>query len=493
MTNPIAANYANNNARTEGDMKQVFEDVINLLKEQPGGISKTSKTLSSDSFAVDNGGSYYVMTGQGGLADDLVTVTGGVNGHHIIVRSADAAQIITLKHGTGANKVRTKNALDIPLKDGMYAMLRFDSALGAGEWETLYVYYATQLADERSAMGLGTASTANTGTGATDVPTITNADGRYAKLAGLSTQTFDCATPTQAQHATRKDYVDTAVASAGGGAIAGICQFRLSTESGVPVSSSDRTAQSTIYLTPMYGNAIGLKISGTWTMKTTAEISLALSGLTSGKNYDVWAYWTGSVVALEVLVWSDDLNRATALARDNGAWVKSGDATRLYVGTIRTTGTTTTEDSAAKRFVVNIFNRELVQCRATTPTGGHTYGTESWRAWNNSTTVGETRVEFLIPVAGGMTDLFANGTARNITSSKVRIGIGVDQTTANDGVSGGADNSNVIALISSHKAILAAGYHNATILEFGQAAAPTFEGTSASNGYATSLLANIWR
>jgi hypothetical protein len=77
----------------------------------------------------------------------------------------------------------------------------------------------------------------------------------------------------------------------GGGTVdVSIQQFRLTTESGVSVSTSDRTAQSIIYLTPHVGNQIALWDGSAWQLRSTTEASLTLSGLTSGRNYDVFAY-----------------------------------------------------------------------------------------------------------------------------------------------------------------------------------------------------------
>ena len=67
---------------------------------------------------------------------------------------------------------------------------------------------------------------------------------------------------------------------------------RLTTESGVPVSTSDRTAQGTIYFTLYNGNQLGLYTGVVWTLVTFTQMSLALSGLTSGKNYDVFIDYT---------------------------------------------------------------------------------------------------------------------------------------------------------------------------------------------------------
>lgn len=53
----------------------------------------------------------------------------------------------------------------------------------------------------RTNLGLGTAATVNTGTGAANVPTTAEADARYAPIAGNSTQTFAVANATAADEA----------------------------------------------------------------------------------------------------------------------------------------------------------------------------------------------------------------------------------------------------------------------------------------------------
>jgi hypothetical protein len=80
----------------------------------------------------------------------------------------------------------------------------------------------------------------------------------------------------------------------------GLCQGRLTTESGVGVSTSDRTSQSTIYFTPYLGNRVALYSGSAWAEYTLTERSLALSGLTSGKNYDVFLYNNSGTLTLEL-------------------------------------------------------------------------------------------------------------------------------------------------------------------------------------------------
>ena len=138
-----------------------------------------------------------------------------------------------------------------------------------------------------------------------------------------------------------------------------VCQGRLTTETGVAVSATDRTAQSTIYFTPYSGNRIALYDGTRWGLYAFTERSLALSGLTSDKNYDVFLYNNSGTLTLELsAAWTNDTTRADALTTQDGIYVKSGATTRRYLGTIRTTGTTTTEDSDKNRFVWNAYNQK---------------------------------------------------------------------------------------------------------------------------------------
>ncbi|MBK8108690.1 MAG: hypothetical protein IPK42_24900, partial [Betaproteobacteria bacterium] len=145
---------------------------------------------------------------------------------------------------------------------------------------------------------------------------------------------------------------------------------RLTTESGVPVSTSDRTAQSTLYYTPYVHNIINLWDGSQWKPITFTEHTVtggALSGLTSGKPYDVFAYLSSGALATELLVWTNDTTRATAVTLQDGRYCKSGDKTRLLLGTIYTTGTTTTEDSVANRYVWNIYNKVFMTAAGSCP------------------------------------------------------------------------------------------------------------------------------
>jgi hypothetical protein len=139
-------------------------------------------------------------------------------------------------------------------------------------------------------------------------------------------------------------------------AIAQVFQARLTLTSATPVTTSDVTAAGTIYLTPFRGNKIALYNGTIWKLHELTEISLALTA-TSGKNYDVWVYDNSGTLTLETTEWTNDTTRATALATQDGVYCKTGALTRRYVGTIRASGSNITEDSFAKRYVWNYYNR----------------------------------------------------------------------------------------------------------------------------------------
>ncbi len=145
--------------------------------------------------------------------------------------------------------------------------------------------------------------------------------------------------------------------------------LRLTLTTAVPVTAADVTGAGTIYLTPFRSGAIALWDGKSWVVRTTAEVSLALT-ITSGKNYDVFAYWSGSAVVLELsAAWTNDTLRADAITTQNGVQVKTGALTRRLVGTIRASGTNTTEDSYLKRFVSLTRLTRGMQLRIRQPIG----------------------------------------------------------------------------------------------------------------------------
>lgn len=155
---------------------------------------------------------------------------------------------------------------------------------------------------------------------------------------------------------------------------------RLTLTSGTPVTTSDVTGATSIYYTPYVSNVITLWDGYRWRPIEFSEYTLALGTLTSGKPYDVFAYLSSGVLALEMLAWTNDTTRATAITIQDGRYCKSGDKTRLYLGTFYTTATTTTEDSQANRYLWNMYNR-AAKAQASAVGTSHTNQNQS-RLWN---------------------------------------------------------------------------------------------------------------
>jgi hypothetical protein len=164
-------------------------------------------------------------------------------------------------------------------------------------------------------------------------------------------------------------------------------QGRLTLSSTEPLPDSDITAATTLYYLPYAGDQVRLfDGSGNVSGYTLGSSGISVSvPTTTDTNYDVYLY-DSSGLTLELVAWTDDTTRATALTREQGVLVKNGDITRLYLGTVRTTDTSgECEDSDTKRLVWNMYQRisRLLFKRDTTT---HSYASGSLRPWNNDAT-----------------------------------------------------------------------------------------------------------
>lgn len=142
--------------------------------------------------------------------------------------------------------------------------------------------------------------------------------------------------------------------------------------------------------------------------------------------------------------------RATALAVQDGVYVKSGDPTRKYLGTFKTTGAgQLTADNRAQRYIWNYYNRRARSLLKQELTNVWTYGstTPAWRAANNDA---RNRVEFVCGMAEDPVRLEAAGCFRGpapalpptepqftVISSYVLFGIGINNTLTSNMTSDG--------------------------------------------------------
>lgn len=226
---------------------------------------------------------------------------------------------------------------------------------------------------------------------------------------------------------------------------------RLTLETGVPVSTTDQLAKGTIYYAPYVGNVISLYSGTNWVQRTFAEISLALTA-TSGKPYDVFVYDNVGVATLETLVWTDDTNRATALVRQDGVLCKTGALTRRYVGTFYASAANQCEDSKAKRFVWNMYNRVSRVARPVDEaTASWNYTTATIRQANANTA---NQFDFVRGLDENVVEAVLSGVMSLNSTANIRshAGIGLDSTTAFAGDSTTGAVANAAGSIGEHVA-----------------------------------------
>lgn len=278
-------------------------------------------------------------------------------------------------------------------------------------------------------------------------------------------------------------------------------QHRLSLTTAVPVTVSDVTAATTLYMTPDKGNGI-VNFDGTyWDLVAQAELSMALSsdsGHTgyhqSGKLFDVFYFDDSGTKRIGTgPAWTNDTTRASAISRLNGVYVNTSSMTvrfgsasgntvtvaasrGTYLGTIYCTANGQTEDSLAKRFVWNAYNRRPRAMKAVDTTDSWTYSTATWRQANNSTA---NQLDFV----RGLNEDAVEAVALALPSSSaggailVATGIGLDTVTANSAQITNSPNmhasSTVYSASAFYKDAPGLGRHYLAWLEYSQASGTT--------------------
>lgn len=205
-----------------------------------------------------------------------------------------------------------------------------------------------------------------------------------------------------------------------------VCEFRLTLTTGVPVTIDDLNSE-TLYFTPFRGNKIALYTGGNWVMRSSAEMSIDVPDVTG--VHDVFCYDNSGVPTLEVLVWTDSTTRATDLTTQDGVLVKSGDATRRYVGTFYSTtaGNGQIDDAVNKRYLWNYYNRVRRQMAALDGTDSWTYTTATFRQANNNT---DNQLNLVVGVREDMVSTHIQAFAKNTGANvDVIVAVGLDTTT----------------------------------------------------------------
>ena len=254
-------------------------------------------------------------------------------------------------------------------------------------------------------------------------------------------------------------------------------QGRCTLTSATPVTTSDVTAATTLYYALYGGNNLTLYDgSSSWVDVTFSQLSIAVPA-TTNTMYDVFVDYTAGTPALEVVAWTNAITRATALATQDGVYVQTSDTDSLYVCSFRTTGVSgQTEDSIAKRYLSNYYNRvdrEMRVCEATNEWG---YTTATWRQAGG---VATNQLDFMVGVSEDLVSAEIIASARSDTAgTNYYVAIGLDSTTAPSTASArgwlraAAANATVTG-VSSYLGKPGDGGHTLTWLEYSEATGVT--------------------
>jgi hypothetical protein len=260
------------------------------------------------------------------------------------------------------------------------------------------------------------------------------------------------------------------------------CQGRLTLSSGNPVPTSDVTAATTVYFTPYDGDLVALYSGSVWQLVSFTETSVAVPSTTT-TPFDVFAYNNSGTLTLETVNWTNDTTRATSLTTQNGVQVKSGAATRRYIGTGRTTSSSgQSEDSTSRRFLWNMCNRSPRKLLAQSATASWNYTTASWRPANNDTSTGVTRFESVTGLGREAANFEIRvGRTYNGSYSNCSVGFGVNSTSsAVVELQGGDISTYYYPVTAFYSYVPSVGYTYIQWLEWCQA-----NGTSTWYGYSS--------
>jgi hypothetical protein len=232
-------------------------------------------------------------------------------------------------------------------------------------------------------------------------------------------------------------------------------------------------SNSVVYYAPYTGHLIGLYASGAWKLSTINTLGLSITALTDNRPFDIFAFDNAGTVSLEGVSWTSDTVRATALSNQDSILVKSGDATRRYLGTARKrAGLVNMVDGRLELW--NMYNRIPVSTFITDLS--NTWSIVASSAWRQARASAANQVDFVVGVEDGV-DIKGSAYSRAINSTAtlrlVATGIGIDSTVFNSGTlqTGAGCTSTMdgrpVAHINESQIGLAIGQHFAAWLERG--------------------------
>lgn len=263
------------------------------------------------------------------------------------------------------------------------------------------------------------------------------------------------------------------------------CGLHLTLTSGTAYTTADVTAVTNVFVAPVQGGRCGFYDgSASWTVLINAEVTVAVPA-TASTPFDVWCRNNAGTIACDTTNWTNDTTRATALAMQNNVIVKSGDTTRRYIGTGRTTTVNgQTEDSFAKRYTWSYYFRTPRLMRVIETTDSWTYNGVFRQARATATN----QLDFVLGVAEVPVEAYiVANVSGNAAGFPMWVAIGEDSTTTADA---GSLNTGMYTfntgvptpIMAQLKKYPAVGRHTWVWLEKASAAIVTWYGDNAADG-----------
>ena len=193
--------------------------------------------------------------------------------------------------------------------------------------------------------------------------------------------------------------------------------------------SANGVSNTDIIYEPYIHNIISLWNGYRWQSIEFTATTLAIGTVTSGLPYDIFAYSNSGVLAIESLAWSTATARATDVTRQDGRLCKSGDKTRLYLGTFLPDSTTTSRNSNNYLGLVNQYNKIPFTMMVWDETATWTYSTAVIRQVNGSSF---NQVDFVLPFSDYSVNIMSAARCVNSTTTVryVITGWAIDSTTS---------------------------------------------------------------
>lgn len=435
---------------TEPVRKAEFDEVQAFVTDLTNAIADAAASAAAaaaSALAAQNASSSYqgfqtiAVSGQSNVVADTAADT--------LTLAAGPNITITTNASTDTVTISASGSLSATLADGDYGDI---TVSGTGTIMNLDagVVGTTELAD-----GAVTAAKLDSGTFSAfiqtllddpDAPTARNTLGlgtaavQDSSFFAIASHTHAISDITGLQAA-----LDSLSGSSGGMSVP---SGRLTLESSVPVSTTDQSNKSTIYYTPYNGEKIPI-YSGTAMVNTTfTELSQSTTDTTkspaacaNNSNYDMFVWNdSGTVRCTRGPAWSTDTARGTGagsteLVRINGLWTNKNAITNgpaafrgTYVGTIRTNGTATVDNTINARHVWNAYNRTTHSFVLEIPTDSWTYSSATWRQVQGSSTY---QVSFVCGLDEELVtaSYYAVYNTSTSTSRAATVGIGLDSLT----------------------------------------------------------------